>query len=321
MLSETLRKLRAEIHLLWPLLAVWAMFLIWRSIAVRGVGVYGADVHLRAGWFLIRDFWTYVSILTLPLSGGRAGKAFFDWVQSDNAMGMVFMVVLVVVFWRYRWMLLLTFALMLPVLNIPALHRGYLPGAGYALLASIVLASFLNWPNGRRLWTGVRARSLVAGVLAVLWLGIQVSAAWQRTAAWGSACDWARRILTTTANLVPGPADNTRFYFFNLPQTYGEAYVFVHGLRDSVQALYGNRTLHAYMVYATSNLSRIAEQNEASLAEIEDASRFPQVFLVYNGHLEEGQELLSRVRGEDFRKILVTRGDATSPRIFPEVAK
>ncbi len=274
----------------------WAVFLGWRTLAVGGIGGYGASVHLRFGWFLIQDFFINLHLFTQPVFLALfkfVGPTLWGWdwnLVIDLLLG-----VAVVVGGPQLWGPVgLSLITLLPVLNIPGFHRLYLVGAG---LAWFFAALFMGRRRQTRLEWGVRQG------LALIWFGVLVTGTVALNQSWYTAGMWEKQILAETRRLVPSPADQTHFYYFDLPQSYNDIYTFTWGLREAIQKNYPNYTLDAYQIYQLPNPRRVQLHLEATPETIKQEAAFEQIFLVYQPDPATGQ-LLRRVTLAEFLQLV-----------------
>jgi hypothetical protein len=275
--------LRAMLGSLWPILAAWAGFLLLRTLMVRGVGGYGEALHLRVGWFLILDLVTYVSYFLAPLRDVwrlvDPSDSLYAWLAAHRAVAVLLLVGGV---WLARpslWAVGLFVIVLVPVLNIPELHRAYFAAIAAALMAATAVA---HWQ--RRPWPAPVRRPMLALILSVLVIALvlQVNAARVLTARYVAASRWSQQVVTTTHALVPVPADGTTFYFIDLPVTHAGVYVYTWGLPEALQKTYRNLTLDAYLVYARPELRRVADGTQLALADAAQPAPFEQVYLLYS---------------------------------------
>jgi hypothetical protein len=290
----------AELRALRPLLAAWLLFAIWRSIAVRGIGGYGADTHLRAGLFLVNNVWVYLHFALLPVSDLPLLAAPLQLLETNIVLAALGLAALVAVCWPVRWQLAAALVMVLPALNIPALHRGYLFAAGFAIVVGSTLGA---WLTRAPAWVGPRpplyriANALRAALLLTLTFAL-FNAVTTSNLRWQQASDWSKRVLAETAALVPQPEPETRFYYANLPVNYGDVYVFTWGLPQAIQALYNDRSLYAYQAEASPSPGRRRNRLEVDVGDIEAQRDFAQVFLAYQGDAGAGQLIRQMSRNE-----------------------
>ncbi|MEO7705344.1 MAG: hypothetical protein ABIV92_11970, partial [Thermoflexales bacterium] len=238
--SEWLKWTKRQLRLMRGILVIWALFIIWRTIAVNGIGGYGADVHLRVGWFLLDGLRIYAGYFFQPAIDaitGLGGGAVLDFLGRNTIPALFLALAMLVVLWPARLVILFSLILLLPAWNIPSLHRGYMVGIGVALMVSAAIRGLLgNEESHRTRWL---SRALLGGIAVAMVLAqIQGSAA--RNTLWVAAGQWSRRILSETSVLAPAPADGTQFYYFNLPMTRNGIYVFTWGLPEAIEAQYNN---------------------------------------------------------------------------------
>jgi hypothetical protein len=293
-----LSAVRSELSVLWPFIAIWMIFFVWRTIAVKGIGGYGANVHLRAGWFLIDNAWSFVRFLTLPLANTSLGSELFSTVTASTASGLIGLLVLCLLLWPVRWMAGLTFILAVPVLNIPSVYRGYLAGIGYALILAFLASRLLGTRKSK-------AKYAVSAILTCALFGWHMIGAFERNAAWTASSRFVAQTLSEVQQLEPVPANSTHFFFANLPALQQGTYAFTWGLREGIQALYNNRTLEAYCVTAHPDVDLIKYKLEIAVDAIPpDQPTAPHVYLAY----DDG--VLYRVSRAEFQR-RVTRGVST----------
>jgi hypothetical protein len=287
-LQTCFEALRRELKMLSPMIGVWAVFIIWRTIAVKGIGGYGVSVHLRAGWFLIDDVWAYIQFLTSPLADTGLGRAFFTIVTTTPMAGLVTLLVLIALLWPVRWTLLLTVIMLLPALNIPKAHRAYFAGVGYALVWAFVALKLIS---SDRLRTGV----LIVAVSGLLFF--HAIGGVERSAAWTASSRLVTYILSEVRRLEPLPPNGTRFYFADLPKKQQDAYAFTWGLREGIQASYHNRTLDAYRVTVQPDPDLVNYRLEIALDQLPPNS--PETSAVY---LVYADDILQRVTRTEFTR-------------------
>lgn len=269
------------LHFMRAPLLIWALFLVWRTIAVNGIGGYGAEIHLRAGWFLLDDLGVYALYYVQPVIdaiNGLGANVALDVGVASIALAILLSIGLLVVLWPARIALVFSLVLLLPAWNIPALHRGYLVGAGVALVVAMAMQGL----GGAG--ASLRIQWLRRGAMVGLALGMMIAQAQTvsaRNLQWVAAGQWSRRILTETSALVPAPANGTQFYYYGLPGIYNGIYVFTWGLPQAIESHYNNPTLYAYQVKAIPIPSRVQSGLETTLSDIARKVDRPQVFLVY----------------------------------------
>ncbi len=271
---------KAEWDLIRPIFAILLLFLVWRTIAVQGVGGYGAEVHLRAGLFLIGDGWDYIRFFTFPLSERQVGTWFFQTVQSNDWIGLIAFSVFVLAVPPIRWPAFMTLILLAPALNIPAPYRAYVAGTGFALMIGFILNDLADRLQTERLKAFRVAPGAALITLALFSLTWMLAGTSARNAAWRTGGEWGKQVLRSTSALVTSPPNGTRFYFARLPSIVGGVFVFTWGLRDGIQAEYNNRTLDAYQVPLNPDPRRVIRRLEVSIDTI-DENASNQVFLVY----------------------------------------
>lgn len=279
--SEWLTWTKRQLHLMRGILVTWALFIIWRTIAVNGVGGYGADVHLRAGWFLLdylRIYAGYFFQPTIDAINGLGGGALLDYLGRNTIPALFLALALLLVLWPARLVLLFSLILLLPAWNIPALHRGYMVGIGVALVMSMAIRG-LQWTgdSSRTRWLN---RVVLAGI-AVAMLVSQIQGTTARNTLWLAAGNWSRRILSETRMLAPDPANGTQFYYVGLPTAHNGINVFNWGLPEAIESYYSDGTLHAYQVRSTPLPNRVRNGLEATLIDIARDVDKPQLFFVY----------------------------------------
>ena len=270
-----------EVRVLLPLILLGSTFIAWRTFAVKGMGVYGQAIHLRGGWILLADLWMYVKYFLWPLSEWSMLADLLDWFRSQppllSALGVL---VLVVIGWSARLWLAVTMILLIPMLNIPAPHRAYLPGAGYAILVGCLVRQLLSQVErantlGRTVGTIVVSFSML-GVLAV-----QMQAVHTRNLEWRAAGEWGDQVLRRTQELIPRPDAGARIYFYGLPLLWKDISVFSWGLGEALRQRYGDRTLTVQTVAIKPDPNRIAIGLDADLASLRQGERGESLVLAY----------------------------------------
>jgi hypothetical protein len=303
--SEWLKWTKRQLHLMRGILAVWALFIIWRTIAVNGIGGYGADVHLRAGWFLLDNLGIYALYFfqpTIDAIRGLGGAVVLDFWLKNTIPAAVLSVAVLAALWPARLQLLLTLILLLPAWNIPALHRGYMVGIGVALMVSVAIRGYSSSDFSRGT---LGLRRVLFGGVAVALVVTQIQGSAARNTLWLAAGNWSRRILSETRMLAPAPANGTQFYYFGLPTAHNGINVFSWGLPEAIESYYSDGTLHAYQVRSTPIPNRVRNRLEASLSDIERDVDKPQLFFVYQSN-QSGVDAaaIRRVTREEFSQLV-----------------
>jgi len=157
--------------------------------------------------------------------------------------------------------LVILFFTLLPVLNIPAYHRLYVPSAGLAIAIGTTLGTMLHCLRG---W--VRMTLSVIVVLALVFnFTQQYRTLSARNREWSKASAITSTVVRQTVSLIPNPDSNSIFYYHGLPKNLGNGVqVFNWGLRQALQAAYNDRSLKAFRVKKISdsiyNLEHSLEQ-------------------------------------------------------------
>ena len=226
-------------------LVSWLVFIIWRALAVHGIGGYGASVHLRAGDFLFQTSELIVRMLLLPWSEHSLFSILIDNIFNSYIIFLISLVIFSVLLWKGHIGLIILAVSLLPILNIPAYHRLYVPAAGLAITIGTTLGAVLHL-----------SRSWMRVVLSVITIGVfifnfiyqyhslsLINQEWRRASAITST------VVTQTVSLIPSPPSGSIFYYYALPKNLGKGIqVFNWGLRQAVQAAYNDRSLKAFRV-------------------------------------------------------------------------
>jgi len=227
------------------ILLAWFIFIVWRALAVRGIGGYGASVHLRVGDFLLQTSEAIARMLLLPWSEFVVVSNLISDVFSNLIILAFVLLALCAILWSGRVGLVVMFASLLPVLNIPAYHRLYVPAAGFAIAIGITLGALLYFS---RRWLRMASSAMVLLIL-VFNSTYQYHALSSRNQDWSKASRVTLTVVRQTVSLVPNPPRDSVFYYHGLPKNLGNGVqVFNWGLRQALQAAYNDRSLKGFRV-------------------------------------------------------------------------
>jgi hypothetical protein len=227
------------------ILLAWVIFMVWRALAVHGVGGYGASVHLRVGGFLLQTGEAIARMLLLPWSQSIVISDLLSNI-FNNLITLIFVLLaLCAILWPGRVGIVVMFVSLLPVLNIPAYHRLYIPAAGFAIAIGITLGAVFHFP---RKWLRVGLSAIVLLVLVFNFIQ-QYHALLSRNQDWSKASRITLTVVRQTVSLIPAPPGNSIFYYYGLPKNLGNGVqVFNWGLRQALQAAYNDRSLKGFRV-------------------------------------------------------------------------
>ena len=231
-------------------LVSWLVFIIWRALAVHGIGGYGASVHLRAGDFLFQTSELIVRMLLLPWSEHSLFSTLIDNVFNNYIIFIASFLAVFVLLWRGHIGLIILASSLLPILNIPAYHRLYVPAAGLAIAIGSTLGAVLRLPHK---WMRM-VLSVITICIFIFNFIYQYHYLSIRNQEWSRASAITSTVVMQTVSLVPAPPSGSVFYYYGLPRNLGNGVqVFNWGLRQAVQAAYNNRSLKAFRVKKTTN--------------------------------------------------------------------
>jgi hypothetical protein len=175
-------------------------------------------------------------------------------------------------------------ASVLPVLNIPAYHRLYIPAAGLAIAIGLSFAALLRLPKNR-----LRGVVLtLVGILVVFGSAQQSQALAIRNREWYRASTITSTVVKQTLALVPSPPSGSVFYYYGLPKNLGNGVqVFNWGLRQALQAAYNDRSLKAFRVKKSPESFLERSPEDAIQRAISETNQIFMVFDVNSLKLEK----------------------------------
>jgi hypothetical protein len=251
---------------------VWIMFIVFRSIAVMGIGAYGESIHLRGGDLLFRTAASNFKLLLDPLNLSGFIPRVIDFSFTNAPLVILFALALTIMLWPGRVGLCVFIAALLPVLNIPASHRLYVASAGFALALGLSLG---------HVFTKLRSSYIPVATAVVLLIGLlgETVSVIHRNEAWTNASRITRFVTNETRKLLPAVSQHTAFYYYGLPETLNGAKVFQWGVPEAIQAAYQDRSLSAFRLTSEPN-----QGQERSLQTMIDntAAEASQVFLIFD---------------------------------------
>jgi hypothetical protein len=257
-------------------------------------------LHLRVGAFLVLDLITYLRYFLSPWlvlwQTLDPSNQLYIWLAGHRWVAVLGMGAGLLLARPSAWSVAATLLLLLPVWNIPMLHRGYFVGVGVAWMVVTALATWQR--RLARLPTPRLARASPLLITALL-LAVQLPALATRNATYLAAGQWSRDVMAATQALVPAPADGTTFYYLHLPTRRENVFVYGLGLREAVQKHYRSLQLDAYQVNTAPDAQRLAYGLELPLAAALTPANYNQVYLVYTEN-EQGQPRLTQVSPEIF---------------------
>lgn len=278
---STLKQLKYRLSPFW---IAWMVFLVWRTLAVRGIGGYGASIHLRFGDFLFQTGKAIAEMLTLPWSSYELLSKSISFIFSNPVMLIIAIIIICLFLWRGRLGLVILAASVLPVLNIPAYHRLYIPAAGLAIAIGLSFAALLRLPKNR-----LRGVVLtLVGILVVFGSAQQSQALAIRNREWYRASTITSTVVKQTLALVPSPPSGSVFYYYGLPKNLGNGVqVFNWGLRQALQAAYNDRSLKAFRVKKSPESFLERSPEDAIQRAISETNQIFMVFDVNSLKLEK----------------------------------
>jgi len=276
--SDFLRQLRYRMGPFW---IAWIAFLVWRTLAVRGIGGYGPSVHLRFGEFLFQTSEDIVRMLTIPWSNYKLLSDIIN-IAFENIITLIIAgVIICVILWNGRLGLVILVASVLPVLNIPAYHRLYIPAAGFAIAIGLSLAAILRLPPQNQYWLRGMLSALL-GASVIFGSAQQSQALAVRNREWRRASTITSTVVKQTLELVSAPPSGSVFYYHGLPKNLGNGVqVFNWGLRQALQAAYNDRSLKAFRVKKNPDAFYRLERSPEQIVQ-NTISETNQIFLVFD---------------------------------------
>ncbi len=286
-----------------PFFAAWLLFVAVRTLAVHGIGGYGAEVHLRAGDYLFQTGQDLVRMVLLPFSADSALSPAISSIFASHVTLLCTLCVACAALWGGRAGLCIFVMAALPVLNIPAYHRLYMPAAGLAIAVAMSLTAV---PRPlRRPWAVLAAAASVILVVGVFIR--QYNALIERNREWAKASTITAFVPTRTRELVPAVPPETAFYYYGLPQNLGNGVqVFSWGLQQVIQAAYNDRSLRAYRVQMDATHIANLDRNPSDILQ-QSITETNQLFFVF-----DAQRLtLEKLPRDGFLRIV--EGSVTGP--------
>jgi hypothetical protein len=261
-----------------PFFFIWILFVVVRTFAVHGIGGYGAEVHLRAGEYLFQTSQEMARMILLPFSMDPGFSSTINSIFASRVLLLFTVSVLCAIFWNGRaglWMFVLA---ALPILNIPAYHRLYIPVGGLAIMVSTSMVEVIRLlhPQWRRLAI-MTSLILISGVFIR-----QFNALVERNQEWTRASTITAFVPIRTHELVPAVPPKTVFYYYGLPENLGNGVqVFSWGLKQVIQATYNDRSLQAFRVQMNATPVYNLERDPKEIPQ-QSVTETNQLFFVFD---------------------------------------
>ena len=244
-----------------PFFITWILFVLVRTFAVHGIGGYGAEVHLRAGEYLFQTGQDMARMILIPFSMDPGLSSVINSIFTSHLLLLFTISLLCIIFWNGRVGLCIFVLAALPILNIPAYHRLYIPTGGICITVAMSLMGAI-----RQLKPHKREIAIVISVILLSDVFVrQFNALAERNQEWTRASIITSFVPMRTHELIPEVPAKTVFYYYGLPQNLGNGVqVFNWGLKQVIQATYNDRSLQAFRVQMNAtplyNLERSPEE-------------------------------------------------------------
>lgn len=245
----------------WPFAVAGLAFIFVRSVVMRQVNLPPPLVAFEWRTLLAGPWYSIVMTLS-PLDWSRVLQ-WFDAVAGSRAMLYLIIAVvlsaLTIVPLALRRFRIAFLVLWMMTAAAPLFALGLVPSERHVVISSAgaaILLSFAFFGLSDRMVRKNRRASIALGFMLAAAFAVTSLVTLKRTQeAWRHASDVANGIIEQTVAYYPHPAEDTTFFFMNVPDSVDGAFVFrFDNMRPALRLRYGNESIDAVRIVTLDNI-------------------------------------------------------------------